>query len=105
MAANINLYNVGDLVRLTGTLATAAGDAVDPSGLTVIVQAPSGTQTQYVYGDDAFPVRVEAGEYYVDVTPDAAGKWAYQFRSTGTGQAMDEGTFVVETPLIVVQGD
>ena len=90
-------------MRLTGTLAQADGTPVDPTGLVVVVQAPSGTQTAYTYGDDVFPVRVEAGEYYVDVTPDAAGKWAYQFRSTGTGQAMDEGTFVVEAPLIVVQ--
>lgn len=101
--AAMNLYQIGDLVRLTGNLATAAGVATDPTALTVTVQAPNGTQTQYVYGDDAFPVRAEAGEFYVDITPTAAGKWAYQFRSTGTGQAMDEGEFEVEQPRIVVQ--
>lgn len=103
--ATVNLYNVGDQVRISGNLADSGGTPVDPTGLTVVVQAPAGTQTAYVYGDDVFPVRVEAGEYYVDVTPDAAGEWVYQFRSTGTGQAMDEGVFLVEQPRIVVQGD
>ncbi len=102
--AALNLYNVGDLVRLTGNLTTAAGVATDPAALTVTVQSPTGTQTQYVYQSDEFPIRAEAGEFYVDVTPTVAGKWAYQFRSTGTGQAMDEGEFEVEPPRIVVQG-
>ncbi len=101
----LKLYNVGDLVRLTGNLATAAGVATDPTALTVVVQAPDGTQTTYVYGDDAMPIRAEAGEYYVDVTPTLPGKYAYQFKSTGTGQAMDEGEFEVEQPRIVVQGN
>jgi len=102
--ATLTLYNIGDQVRLTGTLAAADGAAVDPSALTVVVQAPNGAQTLYVYESDEYPVRVEAGQYYVDVTPTLPGRWAYQFRSTGTGQAMDEGEFEVETPRIVVQG-
>lgn len=93
--ATLNLHNIGDLVRVTGTLATAGGARVDPATVTVKVRAPSGTVTTHRYNQDPFPLRVEAGVYYVDVTPNAAGEWYYRFESTGTGQAADEGKFVV----------
>jgi streptogramin lyase len=98
--ATLNAYNIGDLVRITGNLATAAGAAIDPTALVCKVMAPDGTTTTHTYGSTAFPLQAASGEYYVDVTPDAAGEWWYQFRSTGTGQAMDEGYFVVTASAI-----
>ena len=98
--ATINAYDIGDLVRITGNLATAAGVAVDPTALVCKVLSPAGTTTTYTYGSTAFPIKNDVGEYYVDITPDAAGEWWYQFRSTGTGQAMDEGYFVVRASAI-----
>ena len=98
--ATLNAYNVGDLIRITGNLSTAAGLAVDPSALVVTVQAPNGTKTAYTYNSDPFPVRAEAGEFYVDYTPTQAGEHYYKFASTGTGQAVDEGAFMVVTPRI-----
>lgn len=94
--ATLNVYNQGDLVRLTGTLATAAGAPVDPSTAKVTVKAPDGTETVYVYGVDAFPERSQSGVYYVDVIPNQVGDWYYRFESTGTGQAEDEGHFRVK---------
>jgi hypothetical protein len=93
--ATLNEYNVGDLVRLTGEIATLGGIAVDPTTVACKVKPPSGTNIIYTYGADAFPVRVEAGEYYVDVTATEAGEWWYGFFSTGTGQAAEEARFYV----------
>lgn len=98
--ATLNAHDVGDLVRITGNLATAGGAAVDPGALVVVVLAPNGTRTTYTYGSDAFPVRTEAGAYYVDYTPTQAGEHYYKFASTGVGQAVDEGAFIVTPPRI-----
>jgi len=97
-------YDIGDLVRITGTLADADGTAYDPAGtLTVSVKDPSGNTTSYVYDVDAEVVQDDTGIYYVDVSVDEAGTWFYQFHSgAGDGQAMDEGFFYVSTPAIEV---
>lgn len=96
----LNVYDVGDLVRLVGTLNNAAGAALDPSTLVVKVKAPSGTTTTYTFGSSAFPIRTGLGTFYVDVTPSEPGEHDYKFASSGTGQAVDEGTFVVRTPKV-----
>lgn len=98
--ATINAYDIGDLVRITGTLTTAAGAPVDPSTLVCNVKAPDATVTTHTYGTTAFPIKSAAGVYYVDVTPTQVGEYWYQFLSTGTGQAMDEGKFVVRVSAI-----
>ena len=98
--ATISAYDIGDLVRVVGTLTTQAGALVDPTGLTCKVKAPAGTITTHTYGSTAFPVKDSSGVYHVDVTPDAAGEWYYKFTSTGTGQAMDEGYFVVRAGAV-----
>jgi len=98
--ATVNLHDIGDLVRIVGTLTTQAGALVDPTGLTCKVLSPAGTTATHVYGVNPFPVRDSSGVYHVDVTPDAAGEWYYKFTSTGTGQAMDEGYFVVRAGVV-----
>ncbi len=98
--AEINVHNIGDLVRITGTLTTAAGAPIDPTTLVAKVKAPDATTTTYTYGTTAFPIKSAAGVYYVDVTPTQVGEYWYQFLSTGTGQAMDEGMFRVKASAI-----
>jgi hypothetical protein len=93
--ARINIHDIGDLVRITGTLETADGTNVDPTALVCKVENASGTVTTYTYGVDPFPVKSAVGVYYVDYTPTVAGSHYYKFISTGTGQAVDEGRFVV----------
>ena len=93
--AEVNTYDAGDLVRITGTLATEAGVNVDPATLVCKVKAPDATVTTYTYGTTAFPVRSGAGVFYVDYTPTMKGRHIYRFVSTGTGQAVDEGVFYV----------
>jgi len=102
MTETINSYDTGDLVRITGLLASAAGVLTDPTTLVATVTDPSGITTTYTYGSSAFPIRVSAGTYYVDITPTEPGHWAYRFQSTGTGQAADEGRFWVRASRVVV---
>lgn len=98
--ATVNTYDVGDLVRITGTLETADGTNVDPATLVCKVQDAAGAVTTFTYGTDAFPVRSEAGVFYVDYTPTGAGEHWYKFASTGTGQAVEEGRFFVRASAI-----
>lgn len=88
------LYNIGDKIRLQGTLEDSAGTDLDPTTVTVKVLTPTGTTTTYTYAG-ATVTRSATGVYYVDFTPSESGTHHYQFRSTGTGQASDESVFSV----------
>lgn len=90
-----NFYQVGDLVRVTGTFTTLAGAATDPTSVFFSFKTPSGTTTTYTYGTDAQLVKSGVGIYYVDVSITEKGNWYYRFFSTGTGQTADEGYFSV----------
>jgi len=92
-------YDVGDLVRCTGTFTNAAGTAVDPTAVSFMLRAPSGTETTYTYGVDAELVRDGTGVYHVDVDADEEGAWYYRFESTGTGQAAEESRFYVDQSM------
>lgn len=83
-------YQVGDLVRATGTFTNAAGTATNPDAVLCEYRDPSGNLTDFEYGVDAELVRDSTGVYYVDIDADEAGWWHYRFWSTGTGQAAAE---------------
>lgn len=89
----INSYDVGDLIRCTGTFTNAAGTAVDPTTVTFKVEDASGDVTSYVYDTDPEVVRDGTGVYHVDVSIDEAGRWQFRWESTGTGQAAGESEF------------
>jgi hypothetical protein len=91
-----NLFEKGDLVRVTGTFTTPAGVATDPTAVLFSYQNPAGTTTTLTYGVDAALVKSSTGVYYVDVNASTEGVWYYRFYSTGTGQTADEGTFTVK---------
>jgi len=88
------LYNIGDKIRLQGTLEDSVGTDLDPTTVTVKVNTPSGTASTYTYAGETV-TRSATGVYYVDYTPTESGTHHYQFRSTGTGQASDESVFIV----------
>lgn len=88
------IYDVGDVVRCTGTFATS-GTNVDPSTVKFKFKTPAGTITTYTYGTDAQLVKSATGIYYVDVPAASSGGWAYRFESTGAGKAAAEGRFEV----------
>lgn len=93
-----NAYDIGELVRCTGTFASS-GTPVNPAAVMCNVKAPSGTVTTYTYGTDAALVRDSTGVYHVDVDAAQAGEYKYRFWSTGTGQAAAEEMFVVRPTL------
>jgi hypothetical protein len=90
-----NTYDVGDLVRVTGTWEDSAGVDTDPTALTFAFTDPSANTTTYTYGVDAELVKSAVGIYCVDVSIDEHGTWRYRFASTGTGQAAAESYFLV----------
>lgn len=90
----ISTYEKGDLVRVSATF-TAGGVPADPTNIFCWKRAPSGAASSYQYGVDEELGRDDDGDYHFDIDASAIGTWYYGFYSTGTGQAADEGKFVV----------
>jgi hypothetical protein len=90
------LYDVGDVIRCTGTFADEDGVAVDPGALTAKYKKPDNTTVTLVYGVDGALVKLSTGIYYFDVDATMAGVWWYRFAATGSGKSADEKQFRVE---------
>jgi len=86
-------YDLGDVVRVTGTWTNAAGAATDPTSVYCKYMDPSRNVTSLEYGVDAALVKSDTGIYYVDISADEPGRWFVRFYSTGTGQAAEESNF------------
>jgi len=94
----ITSYDVGDRVRLgnhsSNTATTAILDAdgapVDPAQVSLIVTEPDGTSTTYTQAGPDVLAKESTGRYYVDVTLDAAGLWAYALVGAGTAVFREE---------------
>ena len=97
MALPVNIYERGDLVRVTGTFATSTtstGTAVDPTTVYAVYINPSGSTTSYTYGStDGVVVKSTVGTYYADINSTGPGDYYYRIYSTGTGQAAAVGMF------------
>lgn len=89
-------FDQGDKPRLTATFEDADGTDTDPTAVLFKFVDPSGNATTYTFGVDAELVKSAVGIYYVDVDCDEAGTFRWRWYSTGTGQAAEEGWFVVE---------
>lgn len=96
MAGDVNTYEQGNLIRLTGSfIDVSTGNAIDPSIVKFRVKAPDGAMTEYRYGTNAELVKDSTGNYHVDLPADQAGRYTYRFFSTGTGMAARDKVFVV----------
>ena len=92
-------YDLGDRVRLgnhssntnTGAITDVNGDAVDPTDITMVVKEPDGTATTYTFNGTPTLSKENTGRYYVDVTLDAAGLWAYTLAWTGAAVGAESG--------------
>lgn len=93
-----NVYELGDLVTVSGAFADSTGAAVDPVAVFCSYRSPATptVTTTLTYGVDAALVKDSAGHYHANISATAVGTWHYRWYSTGTGQAADEGWFVVE---------
>ena len=89
-----NTYDIGDVVRITGTIAQGVS-ALDPTTVSIVVRRPDGIKRTFVYLTDAEVVRTAQGAYRLDYTTTLAGPHWYRWISTGTGAAAGEERFVV----------
>lgn len=88
-----NTYDVGDLVRVTGTF-TVGSVATDPTTVTLKVKDPSGNLDTYTYALSQV-TKSSTGIYYKDLSIDEAGVWRYRFVGTGACVGEEEKWFEV----------
>jgi hypothetical protein len=81
----INVYDLGDVVTVTASF--------DPTPTTValIVNSPSGT----ISNPSVTPPGEGSTTYTSYIEASEAGTWYYEWKSTGTGQAAEQGQFLV----------
>lgn len=91
-------YDVGDVVRLSANFQQSSAD-MDPTTVALTVVAPDATSVTYTYAG-ATITKDSVGDYHVDVSLTAAGKWKYRWVSTGTGAAAEEGFVLVRSRLV-----
>lgn len=96
-------FDIGDLVTLTCAF-TVSGTATNPTAVTCKVKKPGVSATTYTYGTDSELTRPSTGNYElalsVDYDSTYVGEWYYQWRGTGTCQAVEEGMFIVRAPHV-----
>ena len=93
-----NEYQVGDLVRITGTWTDSAGVATDPTTVLGTHTDPSGVSTALTVGGGI--TKSATGVYYYDIDADEAGTWIYRFYGQGggaTAQGANESYFLAVT--------
>lgn len=84
----------GQRVRFTGTFATLAGVATDPTTINFSVIRPDGTTQIYTYaGGDL--TKSATGVYYIELTLGVAGTWYANWTGAGALVVYDEFDFVV----------
>lgn len=97
----IDVYQVSpsadDLARRTAVFTDLNGADIDPTTVAYKAVKPDGTVLgPYTFGQDAEVVKDSTGHYHVDVAIDQRGDWYETWISTGTGQAVEPGQFIVE---------
>jgi hypothetical protein len=97
-----NVYTIGQQVRLTATFKTAAGTALDPTGVVLKYRDPvTGTVATKTYGVDGALVKDSTGVYHFDITLSTAGEWWYSWTGSGSLVAADEERILVEGTRMV----
>lgn len=91
----MNIYDVGDLVKVSAVFSDEYGSAIDPAEVRLAYRTPAGVTTTLLYGTDAAVVRDSVGTYHANINATAAGTWRYRWFSSGTGQAAEEDKFYV----------
>ena len=92
----MNVYQVGDLVRISAAFTNEAGAAADPTTVSLLVKLRyviGATATTYTY--PATVTKDSTGNYHVDFAPTTEGIWDYRWIGTGVVTAACEGAFNV----------
>jgi hypothetical protein len=92
----LNVYDVGDSVRLSIAIVNSAGVATDPTALSLTVKPATGTAATYTYAL-AEITKDSTGNYHKDITVTShdGGTWYYKFTATGAAIGMQQGSFGV----------
>lgn len=93
------VYDIGDTVRLSTTIQNSTG-AYTSATVTLVIQTPSSTDRVIASGS---LTSTATGRYRYDFQPDVAGRWAYEFRSTGTVKARQGDAFAVRPTIASTQ--
>lgn len=94
-------FDLGDVQRFRAVFTdVVTSSAVDPTVVKLSVLKPLGGLTTYEYGVSTIQ-RLEAGNYFADLTLDRPGDWAVRWWSTGNGQTASEGRFKVRQPTAI----
>lgn len=94
-------YDIGDVIRVTGTFTDTGGTIGDPSGVSFLYDTPTSTApTTATRSSTALGVvggiaRASTGVYYVDVTATGQGLYETRFTSTGSLAASGESWFSI----------
>ena len=92
----INVYHIGDPVRVSGVFKDFSDNLADPTTVTLRVLDPSGNETSYSTDDSPNTVeKTSTGNYYVDVPVSERGDWRYRWEAAGNIQGAEPGQFVV----------
>jgi len=94
-------YDIGDLVRVTGTFTDTGGTVADPTTVTFLYDTPNSTaptiatRTSTAAGAVNGITKASTGVYYYDVPTTGRGLYETRFTSTGTLTASEESWFSV----------
>lgn len=89
-----DVWQKGDLLRLSAEFSDLNDNLIDPDVVAFYARKPSGTAFTRTYPSSI--VRTSAGNYHIDLDLDEVGEWGYTWSSTGSGQAAENGLFLVE---------
>lgn len=91
-STSLTAYNVGDTVRLTFSVQTSTGGAVNTP--VRLLLGPS-TGEAVVYTTASGLAHPGVGSWRLDQKVAQAGRWAYRWESSGAVVQVDEGAFAV----------
>lgn len=94
-----NIYDRGDVVRLSSAFTDINGTAADPSGVTLRLKQPDATVSVYSYPGTLS--KDGTGVYHYDVSILQSGDYFYRFEGTGAVQAASESVFHVYKSNII----
>lgn len=100
----VNTYMSGSLVRTTAAFTNAAGQAADPTTITLKYRSGAGSTTTVTY-PTAPIIKDSTGNYHADLdTTGWAGPdpllWLTEWIGTGTVQAIASGAWLVTPPVL-----
>ena len=94
-----NVYDVGDLVRVSAVFKNAAGAEADPTAVSFKFRKPDGVVTTWGVAVNQI-VKDSDGNFHADLNITVKGVWIYKFIGTGAVQAVEEASLVVRPSLI-----